>query len=169
MKFLKYLDIRKFSKTNKYYFLFNIVLGVGTLIFLVLTRDTQLQQSPINMFFDKAIELRADFLEWDRECDAKIAAEDIVILSFDDDAVKDLGRPYITPRNKIADMIRFAYEGGASVVVIDMALSDPDYTPSRKLLGDSKFMTGHERDEELFNLLDKIKNDASTNTKILLL
>lgn len=168
MKFLKYLDIRKFSKTNKYYFLFNIVLGVGTLIFFVLTRDTQMQQSLINMLFDQAIELRADFLEWDRECDAKIAAEDIVILSFDDDAVKDFGRLYITPRNKIADMIRFAYEGGASVVVLDMALSDPDYTPSRKLLGDSKFMTGHERDEELFNLLDKIKNDASTNTKILL-
>ena len=70
--------------------------------------------------------------------------------------------------DKIADLIRFAYEGGASVIVLDMALSEPDNSASVLLSGDSVPMTGKERDQELFKLLDKIKNDDTSVTKILL-
>lgn len=165
---LKYLDLRRVSKTNRYYFLFNIVLGLGTLFFLVITRDSPLQQGVINALFDQAIEFRTGLLEWGRACDAKIAAKKVVMLSFDDEAIKDLRYPHITPRNKIADLIRFAYKGGASVVIVDMSLSDPDYTPTRKFLGDSKPMTGQERDQELFDLLEQIKNDVASNTRIVI-
>ena len=168
MRFLKYLDPRKFSRTNRYYFLFNIVLGLWTLFFFVITRDTPVQQSFINMLFDQAIEMRSGFFELDNECDAKIASKDIVMLSFDDTAIKYLRRPNITPRNKIADLIRFAYKGGASVVILDMALSNSDHSPTSKLLGDSAPMTGQERDKELFNLLEQIKNDTNSNTRIVL-
>lgn len=168
MKFLKYLDIRRFSKTNRYYFLFNLVLGFWTLIFFVLTRDTPVQQSFINTLFDQAIELRTGLLRCGSECDAEIAAKDVVILSFNDTDMSEWRYPTMTPRNKIADMIRFAYEGGASVIVLDMELSEPDYSPAKKILGDSKSMTGQERDKELFELLEKIKNDTASNTRVLI-
>ena len=168
MKFFKYLDIRRFSKTNKYYFLFNIVLGLGTLLFFVLTRDNPVQQSLINMLFDEVIEWRTGLFEFGRKSDAEIAAEDVVILSFDDSDMKSWRYPTLTPRNKIADMIRFAYEGGASVIVLDMELSESDYSPAGKFLGDSKIMTGQERDKELFNLLEQIKNDDNSNTRVVI-
>lgn len=168
MKFLKYLDIRNFARTDKYYFLFNIVLGLGMLFFFVLTRDTPVQQSFINMLFDQAIEWRTGLGEFGRDCDAKIAAKDIVILSFNDSDMNDFRYPTITPRNKIADMIRFAYEGGASIVVLDMELSESDYSPASKVSGDSKPMTGQERDKELFELLEQIKNDDTSNTRVLI-
>ena len=168
MKFSKHLDIRNFSKEDLYYFIFNIVLGLGALIFFVITRDTPMQQSFINVLFDEAIEFRAGLWEFGRECDAKIAAKNIVLLSFDDEAMKDFDRPYLTPRNKIADLIRIAYEGGASVVALDMALSIPDYTPAIRLSGDSEPMTGEMRDIELYNLLEQIQNDDTSHTKILL-
>ena len=168
MKLLKYLDIRRFSKMDRYYFLFNIVLGLGTLLFFVLTRNTPVQQSLINMLFDEVIELRTGLFELGRKSDAEIAAEDVIILSFDDSNMKAWRYPTLTPRNKIADMIRFAYEGGASVIVLDMELSDSDYSPASKFLGDSKIMTGQERDKELFNLLEQIKNDDDSNTRVLI-
>ena len=168
MKFLKYLDIRKFERTNKYYFLCNLVLGLGTLIFFVLTRDTPMQQSFINMLFDQAIEWRTGLGKFGSECDAEIAAKDVVILSFKDSDMESWRYPTMTPRNKIADMIRFAYEGGASIVVLDMELSEPDYSPANKLFGDSKVMTGQERDKELFDLLEQIKNDTASNTRVLI-
>lgn len=152
MKFLKYLDVRQFTRTNRYYFFFNVVLGLWTLFFFVITRDTPVQQPFINMLFDTVIEYRSGFWFFDKfveldESDAKIASKNVVILSFDDDAIKYLRRPNITPRNKIADMIRYAYEGGASVIVVDSLLSDSDYSPASKILGDSKPMTGQERDK----------------------
>lgn len=168
MKFFKYLDIRRFERTNRYYFLFNLVLGLGTLIFFVLTRDTPMQQSFINMLFDQAIEWRTGLGKFGRECDAEIAAKDVTVLSFDDSDMKSWRYPTMTPRNKIADMIRFAYEGGASIVVLDMELSEPDYSPANKLFGDSKVMTGQERDKELFDLLERIKNDTASNTRVLI-
>lgn len=168
MRFLKYLDIRNFSRNNKYYFLFNLVLGLATLIGFVLTRDTPVQQSLINALFDQAIEWRTGLLKFGRECDAEIAAKDIVILSFNDTDMKEWRYPIMTPRNKMADMIRFAYEGGASVIVLDMELAEPDYSPAKKILGDSKAMTGQERDKELFDLLERIKNDTASNTRVLI-
>lgn len=169
MKFLKPLDVRKFSRTNRYYFLFNVVLGLWTLFFFTFTRDNLVQQSFINMLFDKAIVMRiSNTFEFGYECDAKIAAKNIVMLSLDDAAIKYLRHPNITPRNKIADMIRYAYEGGASVIVLDIALSNSDHSPASKMLGDSAPMTGQERDKELFNLLEKIKKDISSNTRVLI-
>ncbi len=134
----------------------------------MLTRDTPVQQSFINMLFDQAIELRTGLGKFGSECDAEIAAKDVVILSFNDSDMKSWRYPTMTPRNKIADMIRFAYEGGASIVVLDMELSDPDYSPARKLFGDSAPMTGQERDKELFDLLEQIKNDDTSNTRVLI-
>ena len=169
MKFFKYLDVRRFSKTDKYYFLFNLVLGFWTLFFFVITRDTSVQQSFINALFDPVIEWRASLLKFGRKSDTEIAAKDVVILSFSDADMKALRYPTMTPRNKIADMIRWAYEGGASVIALDMDLSEPDYYPkSEKIYGDLKPMTGQERDKELFELLEKIKNDNNSNTRVLI-
>ena len=90
---VKKLNARKFSRTNRYYFLFNVVLGLWTLFFFVLTRDTPLQQPFINALFDAAIEYRSDpFLSSNlkifgiSECDAKNVSPNIVLLTFDDKA-----------------------------------------------------------------------------------
>ena len=177
MKFLKYLDVRQFSRTNRYYFLFNVVLGLWTLFFFAFTRDNPVQQSFINMLFDKAIVARSggsgassifNIVEIGHESDAKIASKNIIMLSLNDEAIKDLRRPNMTPRNKIADMIRYAYEGGASVIVLDVALSYSDNSPAFKRVGDPAPMTGQERDKELFNLLEKIKNDTTSNSRVLI-
>lgn len=63
----------------------------------MITRNTPMQQSFINTLFDQAIELRTVFFELERKCDAKIAAQNIVMLSFDDVAMKDLRYLHMTP------------------------------------------------------------------------
>ena len=93
---------------------------------------------------------------------------EIIFLDFDNKSLRDLGRPNIIPRNKIADLLNFAYQGRAALVVIDMDFSDSDYTPERLLAGDKSPMTGLARDNLLFNLLQQIKDDSSSNTKVLL-
>ena len=126
-------------------------------------KDTVMRQSFINGWFDRYIALRME-----SDTDTWKAAQNIVFLDFDNKSSQLLGRPDITPRDKVAELLNFACQGGAKIVIIDMNFSEEDYTPAKKFAGEEIAKTGEERDKILFDLLEQIKNDPATKTKILL-
>ena len=132
------------------------------LIFLAIN-DTSIRQSMINRWFDNYIKLRLN-----DDSDAKKASEKLIFLDFDNRSMRDLERAGMTPRNKIADLLKRAYEGGAKLVFIDIDFSERDYTPEKFLPGDETPLSGLMRDKILFELLAKIKDDVSSDMKVLL-
>ena len=160
---LKYLDIKNIPNDKKRDFVSNVFLGTMLMLVFILLENTSVRQNAINHWFDYYIKLRIN-----DDTDAKRISNEIIFLDFDNKSLRDLGRPNMIPRNKIADLLNFAYQGRAELVVIDMDFSDSDYTPERLLAGDKSPMTGLARDNLLFNLLQQIKDDSSSNTKVLL-
>ena len=187
-KIIQYLDLRKWPAAKKGHFLFHIIIGIALMVIFILLQATTSKQVIINSWFDEYISWRyeidnnkfilqnllpgfmQDVLPDLKKSDTKKASEKIVFLRFDEEAVKILGRPDIMPRDKVADLVDIAYRGGAKIIVFDMVFSDPDYTPAPKkpLPGDSGVTDGLSRDKKLYDLLNEIKNDAGSQTKVLL-
>jgi CHASE2 domain-containing sensor protein len=179
-KITQYLDFRKWPTDKQREFLFNIVLGIGFMVAFILLQNTSARQAVINSWFDKYIDWRYEIdsnkfilqnvLPGLKKSDAKRASEEIVFLRFDGQAFKTLGRPVITPRDKVADLVNIAYKGGAKIIYLDMLFSERDYTPAtmKPLAGDVTAKDGLSRDRILEDLLNEIKNDSGSQTRVLL-
>ena len=147
-KITQYLNFRKWPKAKQQEFLFNIVLGIGFMVAFILLQNTAARQAVINSWFDKYIAWRYEIdsnkfilqnvLPGLKKSDAKKVSDNIVFLRFDRQAFKTLGRPVITPRDKVADLVNIAYKGGAKVIYLDMLFSERDYSPAptKPLAGD---------------------------------
>ena len=157
------MNVNNHSSEQKGQFVFNILLGVAVTFFFLLMKDTAVRQSFINEWFDRYIAFRAD-----SETDTWRAAQSIVFLDFDNKSFRTLGRPDLTPRDKVAELLKVAYEGKARAVVLDMNFSEADYSPAKTFEGEEIAKSGVERDRELFDLIDRIKNDSESKTTILL-
>jgi len=61
------------------------------------------------------------------------ATDNITILSVDADVVASWGKPFVTPREKLLEMLDFAVTHRASIIIIDFDLSRPEYwrSPSK--------------------------------------
>ena len=157
------LNIARYPKESKNQFVFNVLLGMAYLLFLIAVKDTAVQQSFINGWFDYYIMFRMD-----SETDTQKATQDITYLDFDNKSFQVLGKPDITPRDKVADLLNIAYRGNAQIVILDFDFSEKDYTPEKIFSGDETAKSGAERDQALFKLIERIKNDSESQTKILL-
>ena len=156
-------NIERSSRDKKQDFIFNVIIGVFIMLIFTALKDTAMRQNIINHWFDYYIKLRMN-----SDTETKRASDNLVFLDFDNKSMRDLGRPEMIPRNKIADLVRFAYNGGAGIIIIDLDFSVRDYTPERLLAGDNEQMTGQDRDNILFNLLRQIREDTDSPTKIFL-
>ena len=154
-----FFDIRRHTEEKRKEFYFNCVLGIFTLICLTIFKNTSLGQESINWWFDK-------YIPW--QVKDEISSE-IVFLDFDNTSMLELNRPSITPRDKVADLVKIAYEGGAKIIILDFEFSDADYSPEKFIASDEFALDGETRDKVLYNLLQTISYDTSTDTKILLL
>ena len=176
----KFLDPRWHEKKDKNAFVFNIILGVSFILVLsVVLKDTTIRQEAMNLYFDQYMLWRMDAeknsffdkyillgLAADRE--ARKNAREMIFLDFDNSAIKAINRPELTPRDKIADLIRAAYHGGASIIVVDTGFLEADKSPASLLEGDEVALTGEERDQILYDLLKTIRDDSNSDTKVLL-
>ena len=162
-RILNFLNINNYPSDKKKHFIFNIFLGVTVLIFFVAIRDTVTIQSSINAWLDYYIMFRMN-----SENDTHMVATKITFLDFDNNSFQTMNKPGITPRDKVAELLSVAYEGNAKIVILDLDFSEPDYTPSKIFIGDKVAKNGSERDKELLDVIEKIKNDTSSQTKILL-
>lgn len=157
------LNFLKPPADKRNYFVFNICLGILIVLFFIVIKDTSMRQDVINGWFDYYIKFRID-----SDTAAKQSAKNVVFLDFDNRSMEELQRPGLTPRNKVADLVRIAYEGGAKIIFIDMDFSEPDYSPEKLMEGDKRLLTGKERDMALYNVLKKIKEDTTSDTCVLL-
>ena len=155
------LDVRRHEDDKIKEFIFNLFLGMVVILFFIFLRDTAIRQGIINSWFDKYISLR-----FDSDTETKRIANEIVFLDFDNTSIEELKRPDLTPRNKVADLVRIAYEREAKLIIIDMNFSEADYSPTKLLAGDKTDLNGESRDKILYELLETIKNDDVKNTKI---
>ncbi len=159
----KVFNFLKPPEDKRRYFAFNICLGIIIVVFFIVIKDTSIRQDVINGWFDYYIKFRIE-----TDTSVKQAEKNIVFLDFDNRAMEELRRPGLTPRDKIADLVRIAYEGGAKIIYIDMDFSESDYSPEKLIEGDKKPLTGKERDLALYNILKKIKEDVTSDTCVLL-
>ena len=178
-KIKKFLDPREHEAASRNSFVFNIILGVVImLIFYGVLKDNRIKQEAMNWYFDQYILWRMDadedsfidkYILFRRAADieTKQNSKEIVFLDFDNDAIESLKRPSLTPRDKLADLIRTAYQGGASIIIVDSDFSEPDLRAESLMAGDEVALTGAERDNVLYNLLKTIR-DSNSDTKILL-
>lgn len=132
------------------------------LIFFIAIRNTSIIQGSINAWLDYYIKFRMDVAT-----DTQIAAQKITFLDFDNKSFQILGKPDMTPRDKIAELLSIAYGGNADIVLLDFDFSEPDYSPSKMFVGENVAKSGAERDFELFTLIERIKNDSAAQTKVL--
>ena len=128
-----------------------------------MVRNTAIVQGSINGWFDYYIMFRIDSYT-----DTQKAAQNITFLDFDNKSFQSLGKPEVTPRDKVAELLETAYTGEARIVILDLDFSEPDYSPTKIFIGDKKAKTGLERDKILFDMIEHIKNDSNSQTKILL-
>lgn len=179
-KIKKFLDPRWHTKEEKNSFVFNIILGITIMsIFSILLKDMRPKQDMINWNFDNYTLWRMDADEnsfFDKyflfqkaaDMETRRISKDLVFLDFDNDAMRSLNRPLLTPRNKIADLVKSAYQGGASIIVIDIDFSEKDYSPAHLFAGDEVPLSGTQRDKILYDLLKTIRDDSNSDTKVLL-
>ena len=162
-KIKNFLDLKKHGNDKIKEFAFNIFLGIIIIVLSIFMRDTMIKQELINSWFDKYILLRSD-----SDTETKLIANELVFLDFDNTSIEELNRPELTPRDKVADLVRIASEKGAKLIIIDMNFTESDYSPAKLMAGDETALTGESRDKILYDLFETIKNDSTKDTKILL-
>jgi CHASE2 domain-containing sensor protein len=127
---LSFVDVRKFSRKKKIQFLINVSVGVVIAVFFHFLENTDWGESTINKAFDFVIRREA---ERSAATAANLtsqrntrASDRIVFVEIDDGTYKKWGEPLLTPREKLADLVRMACDGGAKVIVLDVLLEDRD-------------------------------------------
>ena len=160
---VNFFNINRYSSDKKNIFLFNVFFGVAVLIFFIMVRDNAIIQASINGWLDYYIMFRMN-----SETDTYKAAQKVTFLDFDNKSFQALGKPDMTPRDKVAELLSVAYEGKAGIVILDMDFSEPDYTPAKIFVDEKVAKSGSERDQVLFNTIERIKKDTTSQTKILL-
>ena len=160
---INFLNVYRYSAEQRNQFAFNVFLGAAVLIFSIMVRNTAIVQGSINGWFDYYIMFRIN-----SATDTQKAAQNITFLDFDNKSFQSLGKPAMTPRDKVAELLEIAYTGKARIVILDLDFSEPDYSPAKIFAGDEVAKTGLERDKILFDTIERIKKDPNAQTKILL-
>jgi hypothetical protein len=129
-RILSYIDIRGFSRKKKIHFVINISIGIIIAIFFHFLEQTDWGESTINKAFDFVITREAEkslaaMKSLDSQKNSKMS-DQILFVEIDDETYRKWGKPLITPRDRLADMISLVSQGGAKVIILDVLLEDKD-------------------------------------------
>jgi CHASE2 domain-containing sensor protein len=145
------LDVRRFPKKKRAHFFINLAIGFGIVILLHFLQETRWGEGTLDKFFDlfissesrKAVQAQTD-----------LQHAPILFVDIDHDTYAQWGEPLITPRDKLARILKVLYDNGAKVVVLDILLEGPDCRP--------------ENDRTLLEVIEKIRDDPTSPTKLIL-
>jgi len=144
----------------------DLILGIVAFALVIILENTVwYQKNCVNSLYDIYANLEARFAV--RSHDNSTVLPQILFVDIDDVTYRAWGRPNITPRDELAKIIQKAYDGGAKVIVLDVALEEPDYSPVQALLKGTPTLDGQSRDKVLWDTLEKIRVEAK-GTKVIL-
>ena len=129
-RFFSYIDVKRFPRGRKIHFFINVSIGIIIAVFFHFLEQTDWGEATINKAFDfiivKEAEKSAEAME-SLTAQRNIAIPDrIVFAEIDHETYKKWGSPLITPRDKLAEIIKIASEGGAQIIALDILLEDKD-------------------------------------------
>jgi CHASE2 domain-containing sensor protein len=129
-RFFSYIDVRRFPRRRKIHFFINVSVGIVIAVFFHFLEHTDWGEATINKAFDfiiaKEAEKSAEAME-SLTAQRNIGISDrIVFAEIDHETYKKWGKPLITPRDKLAEIIKIASEGGAKIIALDILLEDKD-------------------------------------------
>ena len=113
----------------------NILVGLVIALSLPLLRHTDWVKSAQNFAMDTMIRLNASLPRMTAAARGQ-NPQLFTLLDIDEKSYQNWKEPYHIPRGKLARLIRFALEGGARLVVVDVNLNNPgvDKVADRVLL-----------------------------------
>jgi CHASE2 domain-containing sensor protein len=121
---------KNYDRSKKIHFFINAFIGIAIAVFLLFVEHTDWGEANINKAFDLMIAREAKKSAKTMESlsvQKKIGISDrIIFAEIDHETFKNWGKPLITPRDMLADIIRSAYEGGAKIIALDILLEDKD-------------------------------------------
>lgn len=133
-RFFSLLNVRKFPAPKKIHFFINLGVGIFIAALGHSLQHTAWGESIINSLSDIYIESEA----------AKAVANplsmdkgNLVYVEIDHDAYVKWGEPPVTPRDKLAHIIKKCYDCGAKVLLLDILLENKDHSPGSS--GDKEF------------------------------
>ena len=128
--FLSGINVRRFSGTEKIHFAINLSIGILIALFFHFLEHTDWGEDTINKAFDFVIAREAGnaagAVESLTSQRSTRATDRIVFVEIDDEAYRKWGKPLVTPRDRLAEIVESAYKGGAKVILLDILLEDRD-------------------------------------------
>ena len=118
---ISFSNIRNIPRKNKVHLLKNICIGCLIAIAFHFMEYTDRGENAINFGLDKLI-----YYEKKKELKKTYQGEQLLFVDINHKAYQKWKEPSITPRNKIAEIIKYAYDGGARIIVLDIKLEDRD-------------------------------------------
>lgn len=161
---IAYLDFRRFSREQQIHLLINCFVGIVIFVGSIIVEESTWGRKNVNLQFDAFIWQEAYQIE--NQHDVRVSP-DVIFFDIDDATYQKWGRPSLTPRDKVAQLMEFAYQGGARVIVSDINFEEFDYTPAQSLEAGELALSGEQRDQRLRQVLTNIKHFGG-DTKVIL-
>ncbi|MEI7635758.1 MAG: CHASE2 domain-containing protein [Syntrophus sp. (in: bacteria)] len=114
----KYLNIYQFNRSQRIHFFINVSVGVVIALLFVLMGKFDWGEQVINQGFDILVRLESRIYT-EKSAPAK---SPVCFIDITDDDHKRWGRPEMTPRGKVAQMVEDAWKQGAAVVFVDVLM-----------------------------------------------
>jgi len=129
-RLFSYFDITGFSRGQKIHFFINVSVGIIIAVFCHFIEHTDWGEDTINKALDFVIVKEAEksaakLTVLDSPRDPRISNR-IVFIDIDHETYKNWGKPLITPRDKLAEVVKAAYEGGALIIILDILFEHKD-------------------------------------------
>jgi hypothetical protein len=145
------MDFRRFPARKRAHFFMNLVIGLAIVIGLHFLQETRWGESTLDKFMDLFISTESGKAG---RVQKGIGDSPILFVDIDHETYKRWGEPLITPRDKLADILRILHDAGAGVIVLDILLEGDDCLK--------------ENDQKLLDVLRRIQLDERSPTKIIL-
>lgn len=121
------LDFRKFPIKKKIHFFINLGVGIFIAVLCHSLEYTTWGESIINKILDVYIESEARQAIENPE---SIQKGNIVFVEIDHDIYVSWGEPDITPRDKLAQIVKKCYDAGAKVILLDVIFEKKEQLPN---------------------------------------
>lgn len=125
--FFSLLNFRKFPLKKKIHFFINLGVGIFIAVICHSLQFTTWGESIINNVLDTYIESEAREAIKNPKC---IDEGNVVFVEIDHDTYVKWGEPHITPRDKLAQIIKKCYDAGAKVILLDITFEKEEQPPN---------------------------------------
>ncbi len=124
--FFSCFNVKKFTPSKRIHFFVNLGIGIFIAIICHCFQHTTWGESIINSILDIYIQHDAG-----KSISNPLLLEDnnIVFVEIDDETYVKWNEPDITPRDKLAQIIKKCYDEGAKVILVDILFEKEDRSP----------------------------------------